>query len=195
MFQTVACDVAEEATTPGLYKISNFALSMASALWGEDMTRYTGNWHEVEIIVDATDPNNVQIDEQDYGICCNSNYGFFTIFTNPNQGGVLKDGVMTFGEEEVYACLPDYGSYWATDGLFQITLPEAANVNIPAYAPGKYSPANIKAVNGKAIEKISIERGIKAASCSSKTIAPKAHENQNIDKNNITRSTREDIAF
>lgn len=135
---TVACDVYEEATTPGLYMITGYQCALAAAFFGvtEDvMAPYEGgNWNNTEVVIDATDPDAVLIEQQDYGVCVNSSYGFFLIESNPEAPGTLKDGEITFPAEELYVTLPGIGkTYYTNDnGTTKIVLPASAN---PTAAP------------------------------------------------------------
>ena len=134
---TVPCDVYEEASTPGLYMVTGFQCAVVAHFFNiteEQMAPYEGgNWTNAEVVVDATDPNAVFIEEQDYGISVNSSYGFFQIKTE--KSGTLKDGVITWPAEEMYIGLPGIGKWYYTndEGTFSITLPSA--VTAPAPAP------------------------------------------------------------
>ena len=127
---TVACDVYEEANTPGLYMITGYQLAHVSLFFGETeetMAAYEGgNWNYTEVVIDATDPNKVNIPEQDFGVCVNSAYGFFQI--RSSQPGTLKDGVITFPANGLDCYLKGYG--WLPvneEGNFKITLPSASS--------------------------------------------------------------------
>ena len=70
---TVACDVYEEQTTPGLYMVTGFQLELAAIFYGvedpSELLPYEGenaNWWNAEIVVDATDPAAVKIEQQQY---------------------------------------------------------------------------------------------------------------------------------
>ncbi|MDT3366173.1 MAG: hypothetical protein LIQ26_02670, partial [Bacteroidota bacterium] len=136
---TVPCDVYEEASTPGLYMVTGFQCAVVAHFFGiteEEMAPYEGgNWTNAEVVVDATDPNAVFIEEQDYGISVNSSYGFFQIETE--KSGTLKDGVITWPAEEMYIGLPGIGKWYYTndEGTFSITLPSA----VPAPAPAPFA--------------------------------------------------------
>ena len=135
---TVSCDVYEEATTPGLYMITGYQCALAAAFFGideETMAPYEGgNWNNTEVVIDATNPDAVVIEQQDYGVCVNSSYGFFLIESNPDAPGTLKDGEITFPANELYVTLPGIGkTYYTNDnGTFKVVLPAAA---APAAAP------------------------------------------------------------
>ena len=136
---TVPCDVYEEASTPGLYMVTGFQCAVVAHFFGideETMAQYEGgNWTNAEVVVDATDPNAVFIEEQDYGISVNSSYGFFQIKTE--KSGTLKDGVITWPAEEMSIGLPGLGRWFPTndEGTFSITLPSA----VPAPAPAPFA--------------------------------------------------------
>lgn len=136
---TVPCDVYEEASTPGLYMVTGFQCAVVAHFFNiteEQMAPYEGgNWTNAEVVVDATDPNAVFIEEQDYGISVNSSYGFFQIKTE--KSGTLKDGVITWPAEEMSIGLPGLGRWFPTndEGTFSITLPSA----VPAPAPAPFA--------------------------------------------------------
>ena len=130
---TGECDVYEEAKTPGLYMITGYQLAMVSAFFNTDeatMAQYKGgNWDDTEFIIDATNPDKVVIDNQDYGICLNSSHGFIQVTSTYNGTtlgyGTLKDGVITFPKSSLYEILPTsgkiyYGNYYDT---FKLVLP------------------------------------------------------------------------
>ena len=138
---TGPCDVYEEKNTPGLYMITGFQCADVAHFFNmepEDMLPYEGgNWKNTEVVVDATDPTAVFIEEQDWGICVNSSYGFFQIETE--DSGTLVDGVISWPAEEMYVGLPGLGKwYYANDeGTFKIVLPSAVSSGAPALAPAK----------------------------------------------------------
>lgn len=113
---TVPCEVFEEESHPGLYKMSGYALHLIAALFettDEEMEPYSGNWHEAEIVIDATDPTKVVMEFQDYGICMNSSYGFISI-GNMYEGeltdyGTLENNEITFGD--MYFNMAKYGGW------------------------------------------------------------------------------------
>lgn len=135
---TVDCDVFEEETTPGLYMVTGFQLSLAAAFFETDeetMAQYeNGNWRNAEVVIDATDPEAVFIEAQDYGVCVNPDaYGFFMIETEDT--GKLEDGVFTWPSEEMYVGMPVIQKwyYGNGDGTFSIKLPAAASQSaVPA---------------------------------------------------------------
>lgn len=136
---TASCDVYEEAKTPGLYMVTGFQCAVAAGFFGvseELMAQYeNGNWRNAEVVIDATNPDAVTIEEQDYGILVNSSYGFFQI--RSSKPGTLKDGVITFPKEGLDCYLNGYGWITANDeGTFSVTLPSAVPA-APAAAPAR----------------------------------------------------------
>ena len=149
---TVACDVYEEASTPGLYMITGYQCALAAAFFNvsEDvMADYKGgNWNDTELVIDATDPDAVIIEQQDYGVCVNSAYGFFLIESDPDDPGTLKNGEITFPAEKMYITLPGAGKTFFTNdnGTFKITLPAVAgksSVSVPAKRGGVVTDTKI----------------------------------------------------
>lgn len=125
---TVECDVYEEATTPGLYMITNYQLPLVAQFFGmteEDMKPYEGgNWRVTDLIIDATNPEAVVIPEQDYGVCVNSAYGFVIIASS--EAGTLKDNAITFPVDGLDVGLGGGWYYGNHAGTFKITLPAAS---------------------------------------------------------------------
>lgn len=144
---TTACDVYEEATTPGLYMVTGFQCAVAAGFFGvtpEEMAPYEdGNWRNAEVVIDATDPEAVVIEAQDYGILVNGDYGFFMIETEPT--GTLKDGAITWPAEEMYVGMPGLGKWYYGNlaGTFKITLPSAVG-GTPTIAPAAASNGQVK---------------------------------------------------
>ena len=163
-----ACDVYEEANAPGLYMVTGFQCAVSAGFFGvtpADMLPYEGgNWRNAEVVIDATKPNAVTIEEQDYGICVNSAYGFFGI--RSSKPGTLKDGVITFPKEGLDCYLDGYGWIPANDeGTFSITLPSAAPSSIPAKPAGNgaVEDVSVKAtITPNQVEKVVYERDPKA---------------------------------
>lgn len=145
---TVPCDVFEEANTPGLYMVTGFQCALAAGFFGitpEQMAPYEGgNWRNAEIVIDATKPNAVVIEAQDYGVCVNGNsYGFFMIQTEPT--GTLENNAITWPAEEMYVGAPIPGKWWYANpgGTFKITLPSAVG-ETPSIAPATASNGQVK---------------------------------------------------
>ncbi len=163
-----ACDVYEEANAPGLYMVTGFQCAVAAGFFGvspDQMIPYEGgNWRNAEVVIDATKPNAVTIEEQDYGICVNSAYGFFGI--RSSKPGTLKDGVITFPKEGLDCYLDGYGWIPANDeGTFSITLPSAAPSSIPAKPAGNGAVENVSVkatITPNQVEKVVYERDPKA---------------------------------
>lgn len=128
---TLPCDVYEEASTPGLYMVTGFQLEFASIFYGVDpsvLLPYEGedgNWFNSKIVVDATNPNAVFIEEQPYGIYVNATYGYILIETE--KTGKLENGAITWPAQQVYIGLSNYAWLKSNEnGTFKITLPSAS---------------------------------------------------------------------
>lgn len=162
----IACNVYEEAATPGLYMIDGFQknyidLLFKAGAFGDDMVEedvadYEDMlWRNSELVIDATDPENVFIELQDYGICLNPGEGFIDGLTSMFEGepfsvGTLKDGVISFPTKKgMLATIGGQGYYYANqDGAFKVVLPEKEAE--PKANNGKKS---IKSLNGKSFFK------------------------------------------
>lgn len=207
----VEVEVFQEANDPGLIMFDP-SLAVAAQFFDiteEEMSEYEGgNWRHAQIIIDVTDPNNVIWEEQDYGVKLSSADGWCDGVTNMYNGkpfsvGTFKDGVIAFPTVKGMLCTLNGDGYYYADGSgkTRLVLPSsvkiaAAKANVIAPAGGELTPVqHVRHSVAVPMCSIAIERDIKAASCTVKSIAPKAQKSQGIDKNNITRSTREDIAF
>ncbi len=144
---TVTCTVFENNQTPGLYKVTGFQLPIVAAAFGqteETMAAYEGvYWRNSPLVIDATDPTNVKIELQDYGVCFNTSDGFVDGVTSLYKGepfsvGTLENGVISFPTANGMLCtLGGEGYYYAdANGLFKVVLPSAA-VGLP-------KPASVK---------------------------------------------------
>lgn len=147
---TVPCEVYEETNTPGLYLITGFQKHLIEPILDpeedgpvEDYENVL--WKNAEVVVDATNPAAVYIEEQEWGICLDEGYGWMLIDTDPV--GTLTDGVITFPTKTMYVGLPGLGKwyYGNTTGEFQIVLPGAAA-----------APAAVPAVKAANISKVKI---------------------------------------
>lgn len=135
---TVPCNVYEEATTPGLYAIDGFQLPLVATLFEaseEEMAEYDGvYWRNSLLVIDATNPDSVVIELQDYGVLLNPSDGFIDGVTNMYNGkpfsvGTLKDGVITFPTAKgMLLTLDGDGYYYANqNGAFKLVLPSAVS--------------------------------------------------------------------
>lgn len=138
---TVACDVYEEANTPGLYMVTGFQLELCALFYGTDPSALApyegedGNWFNSQIVVDATNPEAVYIAEQPYGIYVNTTYGYVWIDSEPT--GTLVDGVITFPARNMYIGLDAINKWYYANsaGTFAITLPNANEAGLTAITP------------------------------------------------------------
>ena len=179
------CDVFEEASHPGLFKIKGFQLPLVAAIFEESeetMAEYEGVfWRNAELIIDAQNPDDVRIALQDYGVCLNTGDGFIDGVTNvykdaPFSIGTYANGVIAFPTAKGMLCtLNGDGYYYANQhGAFKVVLP-AANAAAPAAAPVNFDK-NTKAAKSlfKARED-NFERGeINSVKAASTKIAHKA---------------------
>lgn len=135
---TVPCVVEEEASTPGLYRLSGFQQPLAAAAFEmtvDEIAEYENVvWRNAQIIIDATDPANVMIELQDYGVCFNTDDGFVDGVTSMYKGapfsvGTLENGVIAFPEVKGLLCtIGGDGYYYANQhGAFKLVLPAASN--------------------------------------------------------------------
>lgn len=162
---TVTCNVYQEKNNKGLYMFNDFSLKVAAAAFGvspEVLRPYAGNWHDVDVVLDATNPNDVIWNVQDYGVCLSTADGFFEVgnaedgvkYTdssrNPLKGGVLKDGVISFSTaKSVIIFLSDGGYYGNLSGAAKLVLPAAVKAPLaaPAATKSAHTPTDFSKVN------------------------------------------------
>ena len=194
---TVSCDVFEEESHPGLYKISGFQLPLTAAIFNEseeEMMKFeNGNWRNSEIIIDATNPEDVRISLQDYGVCLNPEDGFIDGITSildgkPYSVGTLADGVITFPKENgLLATIGGEGFYFANQhGAFKLVLPGAIEENAaPANVSSNFKKGT-KATKQLCKARGNFERGdVKAVNSVARKIEHKSRTNHSreISKN------------
>ena len=187
---TVSCDVFEEASTPGLYMITGYQLPLVAQIFGateEALAQYEGTyWKNTELIIDATDPEKVFIESQEYG-CRISSDGWMWVSSIYNgkhfSEGSLKDGVITFPTKGMLCGFDGAIRYYANmNGAFKLvfnssasqtsapanassTLPEKTYTfkgrmaQLPAVGPMKFE-RDAQAVNAKV--SVSYDRNAKA---------------------------------
>ena len=144
---TVNCNVYESKETPGIYMINGFQLPLTASIFKvseEEMRPYTGNWRDSDIVINASDPDNVFIELQDYGVCLNSEDGFIDGITSlydeePYSVGTLDNNTITFKTKKGLLCTLESDSenyYYANQhGMFKLVLPKSNK------APGFKAPA------------------------------------------------------
>jgi hypothetical protein len=142
---TVSCNVYEEATTPGLYMINGYQLPLFCAIFGVDeatAANYEGSmWQNVDLVINATDPNAVVIEPQLYGIKI-SNDGWMWVSSYYNGSvfatGKLADGVITFDTKKLLCGFDGSVGYYASlNGAWKLVLPTSAPAAAPAKSYGK----------------------------------------------------------
>ena len=141
---TVYCDIYEEASHPGLFKLKGFQLPLVAAIFEaseEELLEYEGiYWRDAELIIDAQNPDDVRIELQDYGVCLNSSDGFIDGVTSVYKGepfsiGTYSNGVIAFPTVKgLLATIDGDGYYYANQhGAFKLVLP--VDGAAPAAAP------------------------------------------------------------
>lgn len=140
---TVSCDVFEEASTPGLYMITGYQLPLVAQIFGateEALAAYEGTyWKNTELIINATDPDKVFIESQEYG-CRLSSDGWMWVTSIYNgkhfSEGSLKDGVITFPTKGMLCGFDGAIRYYANmNGAFKVVFNSSASqTSAPANA-------------------------------------------------------------
>ena len=180
---TVACNVYEEANTPGLYAIDGFQYNVVCAAFGSQLTpdqvkQYEGLlWENNLLIIDATNPDSVLIPYQSYGICFNTEEGFVDGLTSvfkdsPFSVGTLKDGVIAYETVKGLLCtLNGEGYYYANQhGAFKLVLPTAGAAEPTALTPNTVSRVPEKANKTLAAPLPKYEREVKSISVETKAV-------------------------
>lgn len=175
-------DIYESDMYPGKYMMKGLALQEASWFYDQDMTAYEGQyWVDSEIIIDATNPDDVIVPETLYGIY-SSKYDWITIGNYkdgkkfyPNQFCTLKDGVITFPAR---AMLIGMGTDYYYSPEFKLVLPtESANTRKATIAKHE---APVKA--SKPATPIQTTKVLKA-NLEVKSAAPSIHAGQSLNLN------------
>lgn len=187
---TVPCDIYEEQNTPGLYMFSGFQCALTAEIFEvteEEMADYEGgNWENAQIIIDATDPNKVFIEEQPMGVLLSSSDGWISL-TSINGGkhfseGTLADGAITFptkGLLMAFSNIPGSLYYANTNGMFKVALPEAAAASKASARPANGNKYQVKfcAEFAKSVDTV-YEREVSGVEFTSSPIAPKAKSSE-----------------
>lgn len=131
---TVPCTIYENELTPGVFKVEGFQLPLAAQILGASestMKNYEGTyWRNSPIVIDASDPNNVTIALQDYGVCINTDDGFIDGVTSVYKGspfsiGTYADGIISFPTPKGMLCTLNGAGYYYADqhGKFAVVMP------------------------------------------------------------------------
>ncbi len=192
----VECNVYEEKNTPGLYMIDGFQKNYIAALLDPEEDGPVEDyedilWRNCELVIDATDPESVFIELQDYGICLNPSEGFVDGVTSMYNGkpfskGKLENGVISFPTEKgLLSLLDGEGYYYANQhGAFKVVLPSAST---PAgIAKPKPTGFNVNVANKSLYapkSDIRYERDPKPVKVAVKVVAPmRLHKTAEVEK-------------
>ena len=161
---TVPCTIYNHLLTPGKYKIKDYSLQLACVAFessAEELLPYEDVlWSDVDLIIDATDPENVSIGTQNYGICLSTSYGF--VWVTGIETGTLANGIISFPQKGL-ACgfNGSIGYYANNNAAFMVAMP---GVEIPSAAPASVAAKSdleisaLTPVNNKVA--VSIEKGL-----------------------------------
>lgn len=132
---TVPCTIYENELTPGLFKVEDFQLPLAAAIFGVTEATMKNNegtyWRNASILINAANPANVTIALQDYGVCVSTGDGFINGITSvyggkPFSVGTFEDGVISFPTAKGMLCTLSNGQgyYYANQhGKFAVVMP------------------------------------------------------------------------
>lgn len=175
---TVACDVYEEASTPGLYMVTGFQLELAAIFYEVEpsvILPYEGedaNWWNAQIVVDATNPAKVSIAQQQYGIYTNGTYQYPLIWSVAD--GTLENGAITFPANGLVVGYTGNNKAYYTnpDGTFKITLPGTGGESPTSLPTGTVKKTNFTHAASKAYTKpvVKYEREVKSISVETKAV-------------------------
>ena len=143
---TVEVDLYEEESHPGFFKMSGHQLPLISLIFEEDMTPYKDvYWMDEPLYIDATDPESVKIELQNYGVMLSSADGMIDGITNMYKGepfsvGTYEDGVIAFPTPKgMLATIGGEGYYYANQhGAFKIVLPGEPTEETPSESAGRF---------------------------------------------------------
>lgn len=124
---TLDVDVYESIENPGKYKFNGLGLQLSCWFYEEDMTNYENEyWYDADMIIDATDPENVIMPFQEMGFSAGS-YGWPSIGNYYNEQLVgpatLNEGVISFSERGMVVSIGGSLYYNNNSGLCKLTLP------------------------------------------------------------------------
>lgn len=182
------CDVYVDSNKPGVYYFDSPYWYDNIAEWFDDtpegMKQYTGNYKEVMLEVDCSDPTKVKMPIQELGCSLSSTYGWisggFGYGYTKDSYGTYADNVITFDANErtvfwkmaKYQNGGTYGSTMTEDFVITIT-PGGSSIK-----PASVKTSSIKAaksnrsalaVNAKAKVNSSVVAPVKSSKKSSKT--------------------------
>lgn len=127
-------DIYESNLYPGKYMMKGIGLQEASWFYYQDMSAYKDQfWIDSEIIIDATNPDDVIVPETLYGLNAGNSYGWVSIGNykdgkkfNSDKFCTLKDGVITFPAQAMFIGMSSK-YYYAPE--FQLVLPTSEPSN------------------------------------------------------------------
>lgn len=130
-FHEIRRNMYEYDGKPGYYYVETPYGPEMIAIWFdasvEEMYDYEGgNWKQTKFIIDATNPQQVIIPEQELGVLLGSSYGWISTFTI--EPGTLVDGFITFPTDGLGWSMSAYngGAKYKganSSGMFRVVLP------------------------------------------------------------------------
>lgn len=150
---SLPCDVYTIDTTPGvLYFDSPFWYHNIASWFGEtpeSMKQYDGNYKQVYIGIDCSNPDAVTMPAQELGVCMNSQYGWFLGGTGEGASGIYKDNTITIDGYSLGVAMSAYQDgafYYVAENPGEVTF----TINItPGGSPAKPAAVAHASVAGK----------------------------------------------
>lgn len=160
----VPCQIYNHLLTPGKYKIKGYSIKLAAYAFEAteaELAPYEDVfWSDVDLIIDATNPEAVDLPLQNYGICLSTSYGF--IWAGAVTGGTLADGIISFPQKGLACGFGGSLSYYANNnGLFMVAMPgvEIPSATEPAAAPMQSSLEVSPLAKASKKVAVSVEKG------------------------------------
>lgn len=132
-----ACEVFEEANTPGFYNVSGYQCALATWFYeGTDMSQYPSYW-TTDFYIHGEDPQKVYVEQQPFGIY-SSSYGWIAVVSVEGKYGTFENNTFTFPAGSLNVILSGYnpiaslGDVVITIGEAEAAAPSAVQSNMPA---------------------------------------------------------------
>ncbi|MDE6146788.1 MAG: hypothetical protein K2G18_01855 [Bacteroidales bacterium] len=156
------CDVYTDSTRPGVFFFDSPYWYNNIAPWfdetPESMKQYTGNYKQVYIEIDCSNPDDVAFPAQELGYSLSSQYGWFAGGAAGSATGTYKDNIITFDGHSLVASMSKYNdgaSYYISDNEGEVTFTVAIT---PGGAPAKPASVSTSAIKAERSRKQPLQK-------------------------------------
>ncbi len=137
-------EIFEREDKPGIYRMNNiYDGAFLAECVNLDPSLVQNNWREASIIINASNPDKVFIEQQDMGYILNNQEGWISMSSHTPEGhssfadaakyGTLKDGVITFPKDGIVCYLENlYGRAYIENqfSMFRVMLPGVKEIDL-----------------------------------------------------------------